>query len=893
MKKILFFMFALLAVTACDSMWGGTDDSTAADVAGDVTIEFSAVGDYGFTVTLTPTRAASYYSYLVDDDDVDVSAELDASTLYSCGYSSVTKGIVDYSEFPSYTFTLDGLDPDQTYFVYAVAGSPEGNVGAICAKSVVTNYVPDYGVSLSKVSWSRGDDTLTATVSMTDDVESVRVAVVERDSSEELEDTVYGAIDAIIDGTVDYKTVTDSCAVQFSVTVDGSYVVVAVAFGGGEAVDFDYATFKVDHSSWTSLGLCEYTDDYIASVYIGSAAYCVTYEVEIQENDDTPGLYRLVNPYGEAYPYNDPGDWDDTEDYYMEINASDPDGVYIDYQNTGLDWGYGPFYVYSYAAYYLDYGYSLAMVMMMGCCGTFEKGVITFPQMSLLCAMPEYDNYYYYANDYGMFKVVMPGTVILDCSVDVSYVGELTDSHDNNYAVATVELGEDVEYALVAMAEGKDHDALVKAIEAGTVECQTLTESGGVEFPCEESGTFTIAVVTYADDEPQESAYVTFTYTAVAQTWSKYGEGDYYYSGYLAVGADPGLEIYQSDVIPSRFKIEHWGYDVDFYFTWDQDSNEIVVDEQTTGATYYGEDVYVTDMSVDYSSFLYYGTPGYYENGVFYFAVDYYFSAGEFGYGYEFFALDGETNAPALADITGEYYAYEYAVDYGEFWGGSYTLEESDDADYGNVMFTLYDDFDNSVDNIYGTYDEETGIAEFDCDQLFSIYGSYYIAASLYYYYDTYPITFLFFNNGDFWGPFYGDMTTSDTYMMWGHQLMYAGYYYAYPYVYGFKYSYGPGSVAPTSAKGLGSRPASVEPKEKSRNHIRATKESLGKSKRVEVDGDIVLASSSTRPTGDSSSANASKKSGSKKISGKVSTDTKPAKESTKDAIREAKGWKN
>ena len=170
------------------------------------------------------------------------------------------------------------------------------------------------------------------------------------------------------------------------------------------------ATYQTEKNPevFKSLGMAQYTDDIVAPMFIEEPVY-QPYEVEIQESVDNPGKYRLVNPYGEAYPYNEPGDWDASQDYYLVINAQNPNQVYIDYQPLGLDWGMGMMYVYSYASYYMDKGYPADQVAAAGYFGTLENGVITFPVKGLLFAMPSYNSSLYYANQSGAFKVVLPG----------------------------------------------------------------------------------------------------------------------------------------------------------------------------------------------------------------------------------------------------------------------------------------------------------------------------------------------------------------------------------------------------------------------------------------------------------------------------------------------------
>ncbi len=416
--------------------------------------------------------------------------------------------------------------------------------------------------------------------------------------------------------------------------------------GTGETTPYGDATYTFTAAAsqpWVSLGMGYYTDDFITTFW---ALDNIPEEVEIQENGITPGLFRLVYPYGKAYPYNEAyddgtADWDLTQTYYLEINACDPDKVYITQQETGMDWGYGNIMVWSMADYYMQNGgYTLDEVAAAGYCGTYADGVITFPTQSLLICMPDYDDGWYYANYNGAFKVVMPGITVADYSASVAYTGKFTDANGTNEVIGNVTLGSDVESARVALVAGKDITSAVADIEDGAIDYTTVTASGTVTFPCEESGTYSLVVVTYGDGEVQETASVTFKYSVGGEeeeTWTAAYVGDYEYY-YFWEGTDPDLVLYNSDSDPNRWKIEHWGYDVDFCFTFDQSTGEIIVDDQETGYEYgnYGM-VYVDDLT-DYVGDTSYGY-SYYDNGTFYFAVIYYCSAGYFGYGYETFTL--------------------------------------------------------------------------------------------------------------------------------------------------------------------------------------------------------------------------------------------------------------
>lgn len=238
------------------------------------------------------------------------------------------------------------------------------------------------------------------------DVTSVKVAMISGSGIE-------AAVTAIKNGSLQSTEMSAGGQFSFPCEENGTYSFVVVTYANGEAKQSASATFRftvpgqavVEDPNWASLGMATYTDDFIASLYTG--AECLTYQVEIQEHRTTSGLFRLVNPYGAAFPYNEPGDWDDTADYYMEINATDPTGVYIDLQDTGLNWGDGNLYVYSFAAYHMDNGRSLTEVKDSGYCGTYNGTEITFPVNALLCTLSGSTSLYY-ANKNGAFKVVMP-----------------------------------------------------------------------------------------------------------------------------------------------------------------------------------------------------------------------------------------------------------------------------------------------------------------------------------------------------------------------------------------------------------------------------------------------------------------------------------------------------
>ena len=173
-------------------------------------------------------------------------------------------------------------------------------------------------------------------------------------------------------------------------------------------VKWNDAGFYYDENGNKVEGYAMYTDDMIDGIF---GVTPVTYPVKCQERADMPGVFRIYNPYGEIYPYNDPGDWDDSKDYLFIINASDPSKVYFDYNSypnavydLGIDYGYGMIRLENLAGYYLANGKDASKYY-----GTYANGAITFPKESFYLAMANYKDgdWRFYGNPNGAFKLVI------------------------------------------------------------------------------------------------------------------------------------------------------------------------------------------------------------------------------------------------------------------------------------------------------------------------------------------------------------------------------------------------------------------------------------------------------------------------------------------------------
>lgn len=283
----------------------------------------------------------------------------------------------------------------------------------------------------------------------------------------------------------------------------------------------------------------------------------IPYSVEIQENDLKKGLYRLVEPWGERAPYFNLGAYDNSVARYLEINACDPEGVYIPTQESGfmLSQEEGFITVSSTAAYNLENGATLEDCKANGICGTLEDGIITFPANGLLIQIAPG---LYYADPESAFKVAMPGVEIKDYMVSLSYKGILTDPDNAKSVLASLTLGEDADLARVAVISQKDDVyQAIDAIDNGTLEYIECYENGDISLKCPSTpGDYFILAVSYAGGEAREAAVDGFKVKGDGGKIATLEDylGDYTVTGYYEM-EDPntGKPVPVEDEFPVRF----------------------------------------------------------------------------------------------------------------------------------------------------------------------------------------------------------------------------------------------------------------------------------------------------------------------------------------------------
>lgn len=124
----------------------------------------------------------------------------------------------------------------------------------------------------------------------------------------------------------------DNREFQFPVSVEDYYTCVAVAYGSdgiakghSSYVFYNEINQKDWNEGWTTVTKnAIFQDVFFANVLVG-VSKLPSWEVEVQQLDEVPGVYRIVKPYA-----SNPYDLEvDRGHYYVVIDASDPDNVTV------------------------------------------------------------------------------------------------------------------------------------------------------------------------------------------------------------------------------------------------------------------------------------------------------------------------------------------------------------------------------------------------------------------------------------------------------------------------------------------------------------------------------------------------------------------------------------
>lgn len=314
---------------------------------------------------------------------------------------------------------------------------------------------------------------------------------------------------------------------SFAAIQDGSYY----PANGSGAFRLDLNEPKAaDTHKWVDLGLCDYVDD-IATAFFDTDN--VRFKVKVQKDEATPGFYRIVDPWAN-YPYKEQLELDPMltatfpcgDEYYILIDATNPNYVRVLDSPIGMDDGDGPVSVRSLTELVgVTLGYEVVSQEKADLgAGRLVDNVITFNANPALILLQ--DGTYYPANRNGAFALALPGGKLkTDYNITVTLDSPLCPDHNNEYHV-TVSGDENipsVRYAVMATLPEKVDASFFDKSEA----C-TLNQPFSINVSDAGAHTVYALFATFDENnEPVTSSFVTLAAPeADSDAWEYFGKAE-------------------------------------------------------------------------------------------------------------------------------------------------------------------------------------------------------------------------------------------------------------------------------------------------------------------------------------------------------------------------------
>lgn len=263
------------------------------------------------------------------------------------------------------------------------------------------NYEIDFTVAGNFVD-SEGEESVILNAYKSDDVYAYAYSIEEGELTEAEVEAVADAIAGDPDATLYFESIS---TIKFVPEKSGKYTVVAVGFDQSNqriyttSSVFEFTSVKTE-DSFETIGYCLYRDGFVDAFY---NIPFVAWEVEVKEDKNNPGYYRLVDPYKE-WPLNvsSGGKYVLPGKYYLDVDATDPNYVRVAESEIGvqMDPRYGAFSAWCAGDLILATGkYTEDQIKQAGYYGKMKDGVITFDPGTLVASMSNYkDGAYHNSN---------------------------------------------------------------------------------------------------------------------------------------------------------------------------------------------------------------------------------------------------------------------------------------------------------------------------------------------------------------------------------------------------------------------------------------------------------------------------------------------------------------
>lgn len=309
--------------------------------------------------------------------------------------------------------------------------------------------------------------------------------------------------------------------------------------------------------TWKPAGTALLRDDLLPQYHYVEDFY--EFPVQIEESEQVPGRYRLVNAYAN-YPKKFV-EFPNNITNYTIVDCSDPAHVFISK-------GVGAYYVGQDACisfwskaddlYFRLYEDWDQVQKKADCVGTLTDGIITFPKGQVMIGAypltytaedyrgekPEDapDMVFLLANMHGKFRLRLPGAP--EPEVKVTLAGCSTASKEIEY---DIEFGADTQYADVAVIEGDYIGGYDKMIAAGQVKSTRVEKGGRIAVPYTGGERYTVVAVPYYNNHAHNSTVYTKDVEFGHTTWrhlctAEYTEG-FLHSNELGDNPNTGWEL--------------------------------------------------------------------------------------------------------------------------------------------------------------------------------------------------------------------------------------------------------------------------------------------------------------------------------------------------------------